>query len=590
MTPTTTTDPHTDVRPRAAEFAPSDVTADEPTFARMIGGLGVALATLGTVAVIANQFGPRWIGPGMGYFLGAVGVAAMLYHAVRDADLEFRRAYGFLAVALLLVAAVLFVVPGRPEGTDVARRLGYYFLPWGAGAALVSLLFFIPFVRNETDERYRGIGLNILLVAGATMAAGSVVAGIVAPDTLIGTGLLLALLGLGFLAAYLSQVSTDDGIGRLVAVALGVLGAAAIAYAFGRAAFPTVLFEGPAALKSPFQTYDRWLVAARALTILAFLGIAFAGLRGRGMPGWVRGGLGIVGVGFAAVFLVASFTRYGTFPPQPYLVPAGLMLLGIGIVYLFTALAILSDAPVVVLTRRELAGFFYSPIAYLVVIGVAVVAWVGYLIFVSDLMRLGTTLEPILADYWGATVGAAISVLFVVPALTMRSFSEEKRTGTLEVLLTAPVNEPAIVFSKFLATWLFFLLAWTPIGLYLIALWVHAGPFDYRPMLSYYLAIAASGAGFIAIGLFFSSLTRNQVVAAVLTCAALFVLLMTLAARGIEVIPAGIKAVLSRLDFFRMWQMALSGQLPVTNVLIYLSIAVFFLFLTVKVLEARKWS
>src|SRR5688572_21048929 len=96
----TTTDPQADYRPRAAEFAPSDVTADEPTLARLLGGLGLAAAVLGAVAVVANQFGPRWIGTGAGYFIAAVGLAAMLYHAARDTDLEFRRAYGFFAAAL----------------------------------------------------------------------------------------------------------------------------------------------------------------------------------------------------------------------------------------------------------------------------------------------------------------------------------------------------------------------------------------------------------------------------------------------------------------------------------------------------------
>ena len=90
---------------------------------------------------------------------------------------------------------------------------------------------------------------------------------------------------------------------------------------------------------------------------------------------------------------------------------------------------------------------------------------------------------------------------FLVPALTMRLLSEEKRTGTLEVLLTAPVNEAAVVLSKFLACWLFFMLCWVPTGLYLIALRVEGGqPFDYRPLLSFYLAVGASGAAFIAIG------------------------------------------------------------------------------------------
>src|SRR5437763_73226 len=111
--------PLTDESPRrAAEFAPSDVSADEPTAARLAGAVGLALAVLGAVAVIANQYGPRWIGTGGGYVFAALGLAAMLYHATRDADREFRRSYAAFGLALLLAGLVLFVLPGKPSGSD----------------------------------------------------------------------------------------------------------------------------------------------------------------------------------------------------------------------------------------------------------------------------------------------------------------------------------------------------------------------------------------------------------------------------------------------------------------------------------------
>ena len=596
----TMTDPETDYRGRRpAEFAPSDVSADEPTLARAIGGLGIALAVLGTVAVFANQYGPRWIGPGMGYLFAAAGIAGMLYHAVRDTDLEFRRAYGLLAAVLLVIAVVLFVVPGRPAGSDVESRVGYYLLPWGATAGLLSLMFFIPFVRNETDERFRTLGLNILLAAGAAMAVGSVAAGVAAPGTLVGTGAVLALLGLGFLSAYLSQVSTDDGLGRLVGVLLGVLGAATIAYAVGRAAFPTVLFEGPNALKNAYQAYDKWKVAARVVTILAFLGVALAGARARGWPGWVRGGLGLIGVGFAGVFLVGSFTAPVHQAPGPFFVPAGLILLGIGVVYLGLSLGAVDDRPFVAMTRRELAGFFYSPIAYVVLLGMTLLQWIGYLLYVKAFLdrsaALGSppVMEPILKDYLPGTLIGPLVVIMFVPILTMRLFSEEKRTGAMEVLLTAPVGEWSIVLSKFLACWLFYLVNWLPMGLYLIALRTEGGkPFDYRPLLSLYVAVGVSGLAFVGMGLFFSSLTRNQIIAAVLTGAGMLVLFMFTWHEAVPSEYAGLRTVLgaiARASYWDLWRKSLSGQLLVRDLLIQVSMAVFWVFLTVKSLETRKW-
>jgi|SRR5579883_2049053 len=598
--PTTTTDPETEYQPRRpAEFAPSDVAADEPTMARAVGGLGIAAAVLGTVAVVANQFGPRWISPGTGYLLGAAGVAAMLYHAVRDSDLEFRRAYGLLATVLLAVALVLFAVPGPQGGGEADRRVGYYLLPWGASAGLLSLLFFIPFVRNEADPRFRSYGLTVMLAAGAALAAGSVVAGVAAPDTLVGTGVVLALLGLGFLSAYLAQVSTDDGVGHLVAVLIGVLGAAAVAYAVGRAAFPTVLFEGPGALKNAYQTYDRWKVAARAVTVLFFLGIAAAGARGRGMPWWVRAGLAVVGVGFAGVFVAGSFAAPVTQAPRPFLVPAGLILMGIGVVYLALSLGTVSDSPFVVMTRRELDGFFYSPIAYVVLFGMTLLQWIGYLLYVKAFLdRSGSLgapppMEPILKDYLPGTLIGPLVVIMFVPILTMRLFSEEKRTGAMEVLLTAPVGEWSIVLSKFLACWLFYLLNWLPMGLYLIALRAEGGrPFDYRPLLSLYVAVGVSGLAFVGMGLFFSSLTRNQIIAAVLTGAGMLILFMLTWHEAIPLEYAGLRTTLgavARVSYWRLWQSSLSGQLLLRDLLLQASMAVFWVFLTVKSLETRKW-
>ena len=114
----------------------------------------------------------------------------------------------------------------------------------------------------------------------------------------------------------------------------------------------------------------------------------------------------------------------------------------------------------------------------------------------------------------------------MVPALTMRLVAEENRTGSMEVLLTAPVNEGPVVVSKFLATWLFFLLTWLPSGLFLIALRIEVRQaFDYLPLLSYYVCLAAQGLAFVGMGLFFSTLTRNQVVAAVLTFVGMLVFL-----------------------------------------------------------------
>ncbi len=583
----------------ATELAPSAVQTDEPSVARIIGLIGGGLTLLGTIAIIANQYGPRIITEGWGYIFTALGLVAMLFHALRDSDLEFRRAYGIFAVVLVILAIAAALVPGpifaKADSellSKVTKIENYHFLPWSPLLGLLGLMFLVVSQRHETDQTYLGYALLFMLSVGAILCLGSVVVGMIWPATLLGKGLLLSVLGLGFIAAFLSFSDSNEGTGYLVAVSLGVVGGAALVYAIARAVVPTVLFDGPAVLKTPFQTYDPWRVTARVSVILMFVGVAVAMLFAKGWAGWLRGGIAILAAAFAGLFVFGTFANPVTVAPQPYLVPSGLILAGIGLLYICSSLSMVSDSVLVTLTRRELSSSFYSPIAYLVMLGVAIVAWLGYAIFASQLLRSGgqPVPEPILPDYWGATIGGAFSIVFLIPVITMRAFSEEKRTGTLELLLTAPVNEPAVVLSKFLGTWLFFMFAWLPVGLYLIALNSEIGTFDYRPLLSYYAAMGACGAGFVAMGIFFSSLTTNQIIAAVLTFSGMFFMLLTLFAASLEFIPNTLRQIISKFDYFSLWQQALGGQLPLSNVLVHLSLAVFWLFLTTKVLEARKWN
>src|SRR5581483_12218117 len=101
--------------------------------------------------------------------------------------------------------------------------------------------------------------------------------------------------------------------------------------------------------------------------------------------------------------------------------------------------------------------------------------------------------EPIVLYYIRSLIPVFV-MMFVVPIITMRLFAEESRTGSLEVLLTAPVNEVSVVVGKFLAAWFFFMLLWVPWWLFMVSLHYVGGEFDYYPVLSFTLALAASSA------------------------------------------------------------------------------------------------
>src|SRR6266849_5155185 len=174
------------------------------------------------------------------------------------------------------------------------------------------------------------------------------------------------------------------------------------------------------------------------------------------------------------------------------------------------------------LVRREFGAYFLSPIAYVVM--AVFLAVTGHLFYLT-LMQLTAAgpkgvefpMQLMLGDekFW-------LVYLFIPPLLTMRLFAEERSTGTLEMLMTAPLTDWQVVLSKFIACFAFYLVMWVPTLAYLPILvnldWhtLHVG-IDPRPVVSSYLGIALAGAMFLALGLFISSLVKSQMVAALLS-------------------------------------------------------------------------
>jgi ABC-type transport system involved in multi-copper enzyme maturation permease subunit len=169
--------------------------------------------------------------------------------------------------------------------------------------------------------------------------------------------------------------------------------------------------------------------------------------------------------------------------------------------------------------------------------------------------------------------------------------SEEKRSGTLEVLLTAPVNEWTVVMSKFLAALRVFMLCWYTWGIFLLALRIEGGKeFDYRPLLTFLIGLVCMGSGFVAMGLFFSSLSRHQILAAVFTFVAMFALTVLFLLVQFFSEMRWLTDIINYVSYVDFWVVAARGTIAPRYLILHLSMAVFWMYLTVKVLEARKWS
>jgi ABC-type transport system involved in multi-copper enzyme maturation permease subunit len=199
--------------------------------------------------------------------------------------------------------------------------------------------------------------------------------------------------------------------------------------------------------------------------------------------------------------------------------------------------------------------------------------------------------EPILGQFMLSSIYWAFVVIFMVPALTMRLVSEEKRSGTYEVLMCAPVSESTVLLSKLFSGVIFYMLSWSVWGIYLVALRAEGGPpFEYRPILSFSLALLVSGFAMVSMGLFFSCLTKNQIVAAGLTFFGMLVYVALFFASQSAKPDSAQQVIFAHLNFLNLWFESIEGRVHVKDMVLQFSMTFFWYFLALKTLEARRWG
>lgn len=229
--------------------------------------------------------------------------------------------------------------------------------------------------------------------------------------------------------------------------------------------------------------------------------------------------------------------------------------------------------------RRELGAFFTSGIAY---VFLAVFYLLAGLFFYMYTLSSSTT------DMSGMFSMLFAVIIFLIPILTIKSFSEEKKQKTEQGLLTAPVGLGGIVLGKYFATILMYIFGVSIVLIYALII-SYFGSVDWGILFSNYLALILLGAAFIAIGMFISSLTENQVVAAVGgICSLLFLCLVDILTNYISI--DFITDFLNSISFYNKYYEFTCGIFNLSSVLFYISTAVIFNFLTVRVFEKRRWS
>jgi len=250
--------------------------------------------------------------------------------------------------------------------------------------------------------------------------------------------------------------------------------------------------------------------------------------------------------------------------------------------------------------RKEMTHYFVSPIAY--IIGGVFLMLTGFFFtrVLSSVMEQAFEMGMQSMQFGGGNIdvpsvtvryffGVLSSILlFLTPMLTMGVYAEERKRGTIELLMTSPVTDTEIVLGKFFASLTLLGILLLPTVCYSVFTFVHAEPAPpWKVLLCAYLGAFLLGSVLLALGSLFSSLTENQIIAAVLTFGVFLILwVIDFGSRGSS---GGIGAVVQYLSVVRHYDDFTRGVLDTSNVVYYVSLLLLSLFLTVRSLDSMRW-
>jgi ABC-2 type transport system permease protein len=248
---------------------------------------------------------------------------------------------------------------------------------------------------------------------------------------------------------------------------------------------------------------------------------------------------------------------------------------------------------ILAIAGKELRSYFASPIAY-VIIGLFALLFSRFfyaylMVFVqrsSGMMGGGgaNNINQEMIRY--VLMNSAVIILFVMPMITMRTYSEEKRSGTIELLLTSPLTDLEIIVGKFLGAMGLYCAMLAVTVAYMGILFYYGNP-EWRPVVAGYLGLLLLGGCFISVGLLISSLTKNQIVAGVITFA-VFLMLWIINWSADQSGPT-MRAVLNHLSIIDHFDDFARGIIDTKHVVYYLSFITFGLFLTAKSVDSERW-
>ena len=247
--------------------------------------------------------------------------------------------------------------------------------------------------------------------------------------------------------------------------------------------------------------------------------------------------------------------------------------------------------------KKEMRLYFTSPVAYVVLtIFLVIAGWFFYNIFAFfTLASMQSAMNPAMAREMNVTDSVmrplvsniSVILLLLMPLVTMRLFSEERRSGTIELLLTYPVRDGAVLVGKYLAALALYALMLALTLLY-PGIVVYFARLEWGPLVTGYVGLLLMGGTFIAVGVFASSLTENQIVASITTFGILLILWVI--GWSADYVGGVWGKVLQHLSLIEHNDNFAKGVLDTKDVIYYLNFIALALFLTLRSLEARRWK
>jgi ABC-2 type transport system permease protein len=249
---------------------------------------------------------------------------------------------------------------------------------------------------------------------------------------------------------------------------------------------------------------------------------------------------------------------------------------------------------VLAIAEKELRAYFASPIGYIIIGLFALLFGFFFYAYLTSFVQRSTGM----AQFGGGAtninqdmiryvlMNSAVIILFVMPMITMRTYAEEKRSGTIELLLTSPLTDVQIILGKFFGAMGLYASMLLVTLLYMGLLFVYGNP-EWRPIAAGYLGLLLMGGCFIALGLLISSLTKNQIVAGVLTFA-VFLMLWVVNWIGDQSGPMT-RTIVNYLSIVDHFDDFARGIIDTKHVVYYLSFITFGLFLTAKSVDSERW-